>query len=511
MAVEALRPVSISVGPRQKHQEIADHFPGELNGRVLDVGGFQNNPFLQEVLPAGVTPYSLNFIPETHGRIPDIGGTGLRLPFQDDSIKLSTAIEVIEHVNGWQREQFVREMLRVSEWGSLLCLPFDSPTNVSNEYNLVTGMENRGLQPKRSTLEHRLKGLPTLGDLVSIGRNMRVPFALYPSTNANILFQSLYDQVLALTLCPKNLKLGTKIAKEIADSAEERLIEAQKPSWEEAYRTIMVLQKKQQGEVITDENRLFLSTNETMAYQAAFNQAGWTQIENGDVFRFYKENPLRGSNIVVEGPEGSGKTSLVRELVKRMKNWGYDIAVQTDHGLRQRIRDMEKKMNRVISDPERAEFFAFAMIESAVAGNAFSLLGPCNISINDRGIESVRMHHGLHCPKNVTIPYLLGETGFGDKKPLNIPPDLTIVLWVPDEEHNYYLMQKDGDLVNKTKGPSALAFQRRFYRDLALRGGSDFTGRIAWIENPGKEGSFETVVEQAMAAIESYCKIPLSR
>ena len=69
-------------------------------------------------------------------------------------------------------------------------------------------------------------------------------------------------------------------------------------------------------------------------------------------------------------------------------------------------------------------------------------------------------------------------------------------------------MQKDGDLVNQTKGPEALAFQRRFYRDLVSRGGSQFTGRGSWIENPGIEGSFESVVQQVLEAIETYCKIP---
>jgi len=507
MAGIELRDVSVAVGPRHKHLEVSRNFPPDLQGRILDIGGFSPNPHLQENLPPNVTSYSLNLIPEPHRRRPDIGGNGLALPFSTRTFVVSTAIEVLEHVPGWSREKFVREMLRVVSDTAVICVPFESSANVSLEYELVKGMEDMGLRPKKSTLGHRLLGLPTLADLVEIGRHMRIPFALYPSTNRDTLFQSLFDQAEALSILPEDFEKGRKIAGKIAQNAETRLMTAQRPSWEEAYRAIMVLRKNQQlGQIITDENSLFLSRNETMAYQAAFRQAGWRGVKNEDVVRVYKENPLRGRNIVVEGPEGSGKTSLVRELVKKLQAWGYDITVQTDHGLRQRIRDMEKKMNRVISDPERAEFFAFAMLEAAVAGNASSLLGPCNISLNDRGIESVRMHHGLHCPNNVTIPYLLEEI-----HPLNIPPDLTIILWVPDEDHNFYLMQKDGDLVNKTKGPEALTYQRRFYRNLALKGGSEFTGKVAWIVNPGTDGSFELVVDQAMAAIEAYCRIPLTR
>lgn len=495
---------SVAVGPRFKHQEVSRFFPSDLQGNlVLDVGGFHDNPYFQQVVPSNTTVYSLNLVHEPHGRIPDVYGNGQELPFANEAFKLVTAIDVLEHVPYPRRKRVVEEMLRVAEKKVVICVPVDSPRNVKYEYELIQRMEVRELEPKKSTLEHRLLGLPTLSDLVDIGRAMRTPFDLYPSAVASTLFQSMYDQVDVLAAYTE--PSGQRIVSQLAENAEEILMKAPQPSWEEAYRAIMVLKKNQLGRLVSDDRALFLSRNEQMAYQAALRQAGWGygQLYDRDTFQFYKENPLRGRNIVIEGPEGSGKTSVVREIVKRLQEWGYDIAVQTDHGLRQRIRDMEKKMHRVIYDPERAEFFAFAMLEAAVAGNAYSLLGPCNISINDRGIESVKMHHGLHCPDNVTIPHLLEES-----HTLSVPPDLTIVLWVPNEEYNFYLMQKDDDLVNRTKGPKALAFQRLFYRDLVSRGGSQFTGRVSWIVNPGVEGSFESVVQQVLEAIETYCKIP---
>lgn len=495
------REASVLIDAQFEHSQVAVHLPELEGAKVLDIGGFADNLYFRQVVSSDTSVLSINLPDEPYGRRPHVFGDGRTLPFQNDAFTYTTAIETVEHVPFPYRQRFFSEMLRVASDTAIVCTPFDSAANVKLEYDLVKQMEAAGLPPKKSTLKHRLLGLPTLSDLVEIGRALRAPFAIHPSTDAATLFQSMSDQVIALTKVSGEESLN--VAREIAGRAEQMLMQTSQPAWEEAYRAIMVLRKNQQGNLLVDEKKLFLSRNELMAYQAAFRQAGWRNISDEEVFRFYLENPLRGRNIVVEGPEGVGKTSLVRELVKRLQGWGYDIAIQTDHGLRQKIREIEKQMKRVISDPERAEFFAFAMLEAAVAGNAYSLLGPCKLSINDRGIESVRMHHGLHCPDNVTIPLLLEKSN-----PLRIPPDLTIMLWVPDERHNFYLMQKDGDLVNRTKGPEALVFQRQFYRDLALRGGSQFTGRVVWIENPGIEGTFESVIQQALDAVESYCKIP---
>ena len=92
--------------------------------------------------------------------------------------------------------------------------------------------------------------------------------------------------------------------------------------------------------------------------------------------------------------------------------------------------------------------------------------------------------------------------------PLAIAPDLTILLRVEDAKLNYRLMQQDGDPVNKTKGPDALAFQREFYDDLWRNGGSRFTGPVAKVVNPGTEGSFGELVEEVKAIIEQKTGIP---
>lgn len=500
--MNAGREVLVRADPRNRHIQASRLFPELQPGdRVLDVGGFVGNSALSSVTPNAVTIDSININPETHGRVPTVYGNALNIPFKEDSYALVSCVDVLQQIPSYLRLTAVREMMRVSRDRTVLSVPFDSEQNTLYDLRLIKNMQESGLQPKQAVLIQRLVGTPRLSDLVEIGRELRFPFEVHASTVRSTLFQATSDQV--AVHAKVSAQQADPVARAIALNAEQLLIESPQPSWEEAYRAVMSLKKKRKGTLIDDPQALFPSRNEIMAYQAALRQAGWGHVKDNDIERFYKENPLRGRNIVIEGPEGSGKTTIVRKVTQTFLDWGYTLTVQTDHGLRQSIRDMEKKFNRVISDPERAEYFAFAMIEAAVAGNAFSLLGPCYIAINDRGIESVRMHHGWHCPDNITIPHLLE-----DEQPISVPPDLTIVLMVPDEEHNFCLMQKDGDLVNATKGKDALQFQREFYTRLVLRGGSQYTGPVVHIPNPGTEGSIDQVVTNVLTAIEYHCKIP---
>ncbi|MBI5448939.1 methyltransferase domain-containing protein [Candidatus Gottesmanbacteria bacterium] len=471
-------------------------------GAVLDVGGSRNFPERDELLGADRQVTSLNLPDEPHRRVPDIYGDGTALPYKDGAFSFVSAVDVLEHVSSHLRPRFVAEMVRVTSSRAVIIAPLGGKENYSSERELLDRMEAAELDPKQSFLNHQKLGLPTLRELVTIGRSLRLPFDIFPATHRSTLFQSLRDQVTAFSV--DKGEVGQAIAREIASSAQDMLMQTNVPPWEDAYRAGMVVKKHEPGNIVLDNKKLFLAENEMMAYQAAFRRAGWQSVRSEEDFRWYNKYPLRGRTINIEGPEGSGKTSLVRRLVQDLSAWGYTVSTQTDHGVRQWIRDMERKVGRaeVLGDPERAEFFFFAMWQAAVAGNAFSLLGPCHVNVSDRGLESVRMHHGLHCPTNRTIPYTMQE------HPLAVAPDLTVLLWVDDAEHNYHLMQKDGDPVNKTKGPDALAFQRRFYDHLWKDGGSRFTGPIVRVVNPGTEGSFEPVVAEVKSLIEQKTGIP---
>ena len=471
-------------------------------GTVLDVGGARNFPRRDVLLGPDWQVTSLNLPDEPHRRVPDIYGDGIALPYKDGAFSFVSAVDVLEHVSSHLRPRFVAEMARVTSARAVIIAPLGGKENYWRERELLERMAAAELDPKQSFLNHQKLGLPTLRELVAIGRSLRLPFDVFSATHRSTLFQSLQDQVAALAVDKD--KIGQSIARRIAASAQDMLMQTSVPPWGDAYRAGLVVKKHEPGRIIEDDRELFLAENEMMAYQAALRKAGWQSVTPDTVFDVYKKYALRGRTINIEGPEGSGKTTLVKRLVQDLSAWGYTVATQTDHGIRQWIRDMERNVGRteVLGDPERAEFFFFAMWQAAVAGSAFSLLGPCHVNISDRGLESVRMHHGLHCPDNRTIPFAMQE------HPLAISPDLTILLWVEDETFNYHLMQKDDDPVNRTKGPDALAFQRQFYHRLWKEGGSRFTGPVVRVVNPGTEGSLDKLVEEAKSIIEQKTGIP---
>lgn len=480
-----------------RYQDALRH-RGSAGGCILDVGGSIDFPMRDSTRDV----VSLNLLHEAHARIPNVYGDGTYLPFADESFSFVTAVDVLEHIAPDLRFQFFADMLRVTSDRAVIVTPLATEENRAVEQTFLAHMQEAGLDPKQSFLNHQKLGLPTLHELVAIGRSLRLPFDVFPATHRSTLFQSLQDQVAALAVDKD--EIGQSIARRIAASAQDMLMQTSVPPWGDAYRAGLVVKKHEPGRIIEDDRELFLAENEMMAYQAALRKAGWQSAWSETDVDWFSNYPLRGRTINIEGPEGSGKTTLVKRLVQDLSAWGYTVATQTDHGIRQWIRDMERNVGRteVLGDPERAEFFFFAMWQAAVAGSAFSLLGPCHVNISDRGLESVRMHHGLHCPDNRTIPFAM------QKHPLAISPDLTILLWVEDETFNYHLMQKDDDPVNRTKGPDALAFQRQFYHHLWREGGSRFTGPVVRVVNPGTEGSLDKLVEEAKSIIEQKTGIP---
>lgn len=476
------------------------------NKKVLDVGGFGDNPVFSTV--------SVNISPSHSGLLPTIYADGRALPFKDNSFPSTTSVDVLGSIPGnghthytsdeiyRERLQFIAEQVRVAQESVVMTTPFFSAANEEAEKALLNQIESLLLTPRRSLIKHEKLGLPTIEDLVRLGRDVRQPFHVYPGTNRTALFQFLHDQADIISSVKGKKSSISQLLERIQARAIEGL-NASLPTWEEAYRAIMVIRKNQPGKLIIDEDQLFLANNEVMAYQAALGKAGFSNIPNSAIFDIFRNFPLRGRTINVEGPEGSGKTRLVRALQAYLQQWGYTVATQTNHGRRQWMRDMEQTFEMVISDPERAEFFLFAMWEAAIAGNAFTLQGPCFVNISDRSMASVQMHHALHTPYNRSIPYTLNE-----RDPLQISPDLTIMMWVEDPNDNFRLMQKDGDLVNSTKGPAHLEFQRKWYERLYNEGGNIYTGKIHKLVNPGVDGSFGDVLAEALEAIENTTGIP---
>lgn len=507
--------------PHNRYTAALSHFPSiKPSGKidVLDVGGFKNNPVLAKVLtelshPAFFNVTSINLPKEYHGRHGDIIYDGQHLPLNTESIPVVVAVDVLEHVERRKRTALILEMVRAAKVRVIISGPFHSPENATLEEELLEHMKQNGLPPKTSILQHRRLGLPTLAELVAMARTSELPFQIYPATDALRDFRGLHRQVDVLTEQPKMKLPGVRSiryrkyqsekltrAKTMAENDDRQLRLRSKVNWPDAYRAVLVIEMKPIGRIINEQNELFRGDEKT-AYQAALTSVGFGELENPILF--YAENPIRGRHIVFEGPEGSGKTTIMRIVARLLADWGYTIAIPTDFGRRQNIRDLEKATGLLIREPQRGQYFTEAMVESTITGNAHSLTGPCSIALNDRGLTSVPMHRQLHCPNDETIQMLI------DKHAPHNRPDLTIVLEVDDLNLNFEMMQREQDLANMKRTMDQLKYQREYYRNLPdnfLSG-----NQICHIKNPGINRSLTSVVREVLTIIKNYCGIPTSR
>jgi hypothetical protein len=129
---------------------------------ILDVGGFPG--YISDFLPKDET-YVLDVY---YSERPNyIQGNGLKLPFKRDSFDIVTSIDVLEHIPGENRKQFLDELLRVSRDYIILGAPFRnedvqlSEEIVNNFSSLFLGRENPWL------IEHIMNILPDLEETIS--------------------------------------------------------------------------------------------------------------------------------------------------------------------------------------------------------------------------------------------------------------------------------------------------------------------------------------------------------
>lgn len=140
-------------------------YPGQ-NIRILDIGGVSpdregRNFWLpvRRVFAGESFVLDINFCREKGF----IQGEGTKLPFRDESFDVAAALDVIEHIPDEKREEFLKEMCRVTKASVVISAPFrdskieEAEALLFEEIKRMHGVEHRQL------LEHRTFGLPEIG------------------------------------------------------------------------------------------------------------------------------------------------------------------------------------------------------------------------------------------------------------------------------------------------------------------------------------------------------------
>lgn len=477
------------------------YWPHDKRICIADVGGFRNNDIVQKVF-SDLPTISLNIPQEYHfpKRYGDITYDGFHMPLPSDSIPVVMAVDVLEQIPSWNRFRLVKEMIRVAQERVAISCPFYSAANVAAELTLLNRMKEAGLPEKASIKIHRQWELPKIEELVKMGKDIGYPFEIIPATNRRLDFHGLYTQVELLKMREgkfpgfDEITLAAQLAK-FYDSSLSDIQMVQKPTWNEAYRAVLIIDKFPRGRILTHESDYIYSSNENTAYGRALALADHGNIENP--LAVFKEVKQRGLNIAFEGPDGVGKTDTIAKVAEKLAEWGYIVATPMRHGPRQRLRELERRYGALLDKKAREGFLASTTNESIIAANAHTLLGPCNISLSDRTLASTEIYHKVHG--------LDRASKFVLENAHRIPPDLTIVLEVDDFEENWRRKEVKGDLANAEIDREDLKLQRQYYGEFTA---NKYAGPLWRVKS---NGTVEETTEKVLNVLERFFGLPTRR
>jgi|GEM_PF-2603949 len=136
--------------------------------RVLDIGGLspdrQGQSFwlpVKRVLLEGSFALDINFCAEKRF----IQGEGMKLPFKNGSFDVAAALDVIEHIPTEKREEFLKEMCRVTRTTVIVSAPFRDAKIEETEALLFEEIKRIHRAEHRQLLEHKTFGLPDVSSV----------------------------------------------------------------------------------------------------------------------------------------------------------------------------------------------------------------------------------------------------------------------------------------------------------------------------------------------------------
>lgn len=137
--------------------------------QILEVGGLEG--FSKLFLKKNTVILNLN-----QG---DVIGSGLSLPFKDNSFDVAVSLDTLEHIPENQRETFIREIVRVGGETVVIGAPFKDPSIVRAE-KLVNKFHYLLFNTDEPNLaEHRTMGLPVRSILENALKELKLKYKVY--------------------------------------------------------------------------------------------------------------------------------------------------------------------------------------------------------------------------------------------------------------------------------------------------------------------------------------------
>jgi dTMP kinase len=209
--------------------------------------------------------------------------------------------------------------------------------------------------------------------------------------------------------------------------------------------------------------------------------------------------PLAGKFITFEGPEGSGKTSVIKGVKEFLVQEGYDILTTREPGgsnIAEAIRDIilnkdNTEMNAyteaLLFAASRSQHFTEIIVPALEAGK---------VILCDRFIDSSLAYQGYARDLGIDNVYGINKFGIG-----NHLPDVTIFIDVPPQVGLKRVFDNHGRKVDRLDLETVEFHEKVYkgYKELAKQ----FENRFVVIDGTN---AVETVIEDTIQVLKTYLK-----
>ena len=154
-----------------------------------------------------------------------------------------------------------------------------------------------------------------------------------------------------------------------------------------------------------------------------------------------------GKFITIEGPEGSGKTTVAKRLVEKLTEEGYQVVYTREPGgvtIAERIRDIILDVNNTNLDPRSEALLYAASRRQHLVEKVLPALESGKIVICDRFVDSSLAYQGY--ARNIGIDEIYNINMFAIN---NTWPDMTILLDIDPEVGLKRIMENRQGEVNR--------------------------------------------------------------